>query len=170
MHGSCGAGAPLRKHQLSSDRRHRCHRCDPGSIPGWCTCVVRCERSACRIACAPQQRRTATISVGHTSSLRGSVRSSRMVRKLLESSRERLAISNSALGSPNPGCAPSDVAWLRRSPGRPRGVRLAWRCVVCSIVSRGCGRSLSQVGVPRSGAATAPGSPNPGCAPSVFTW
>ena len=28
-------------------------------------CVVRCERSACRTACAPQQRRTATISQPH---------------------------------------------------------------------------------------------------------
>ena len=25
------------KHQWSSGRIHRCHRCDPGSIPGWCT-------------------------------------------------------------------------------------------------------------------------------------
>ena len=26
-----------RQHQWSSGRIHRCHRCDPGSIPGWCT-------------------------------------------------------------------------------------------------------------------------------------
>ena len=24
-------------HQWSSGRIHRCHRCDPGSIPGWCS-------------------------------------------------------------------------------------------------------------------------------------
>ena len=26
----------LHRHQWSSGRIHRCHRCDPGSIPGWC--------------------------------------------------------------------------------------------------------------------------------------
>ena len=27
-----------RQHQWSSGRIHPCHRCDPGSIPGWCIC------------------------------------------------------------------------------------------------------------------------------------
>ena len=34
----------LCKHQWSSGRIHRCHRCDPGSIPGWCICsLVACD-------------------------------------------------------------------------------------------------------------------------------
>ena len=36
------------KHQWSSGRIHRCHRCDPGSIPGWCICTRRlCEQKSC---------------------------------------------------------------------------------------------------------------------------
>ncbi len=37
----CVASKCLYQHQWSSGRIHRCHRCDPGSIPGWCilTCT-----------------------------------------------------------------------------------------------------------------------------------
>ena len=39
MPGPC---KELQQHQWSSGRIHRCHQCDPGSIPGWCKCTLSC--------------------------------------------------------------------------------------------------------------------------------
>jgi hypothetical protein len=39
LHGLANPNT-IQQHHWSSGRIHRCHRCDPGSIPGWCTLMA----------------------------------------------------------------------------------------------------------------------------------